>query len=286
MNDTFKHQFKKSKNILIVCEHNSFKKKIFADLPALTNLNYLIIYYKNRKISQLNIKLLFKIFSYFFKSNSLVISEYFNFIPRLIAIITRSHSLSVIYGVLTKNNFNIQSKYPFTFIKPLFADTFYVVNREYTSDILKSNMPKSLIKLFKINRNIKGKISNYCLWVSQCWEEDKNYSIEKFQKELILKISKISNLIVVMHPRENSDKYKNFNFEIILNINSVFELIKERGLPKYVFGLSSSALLELKDYNLNVFRFENSIVREFNANNLDLHSISLLNKNKIDQLFK
>ena len=151
MNDTFKHQFKKSKNILIVCEHNSFKQKIFADLPAITNLNYLIIYYKNRKISQLNIKLLFKIFSYFFKSNSLVISEYFNFIPRLIAIITRSHSLSVIYGVLTKNNFNIQSKYPFTFIKPLFADTFYVVNREYTSDILKSNMPKSFIKLFKIN---------------------------------------------------------------------------------------------------------------------------------------
>lgn len=287
MNEIFLKEFNKVQRILIICEHESFRKKLFEDIPSILDKNHFVIFYRKRKITNWNFSIYLNLISTAFSKKTIVVSEYFNLIPRLISFITFSESMSILYGVLTKNNFkkkNIKLSPLFT---SLYANHFYVVNRIETLQLVKKHFPHSRTTFIDLQRKVENsELGNYCLWISQCWEEDNLNEIESFQKLLINKLSNLTELIIVKHPRDHNNKYCDLRNATLTQINSIFDFVEKNGLPKYTFGFSSSALLELKDYNFRVLRFEDKNVSKFNSNNKDIGSIKLINANQIETLFR
>ena len=265
---------------IVISEHKSFEEKFQNDFILNKKSTVVFLNYSSKKIRINSWKDFFIILKYFFEK-TIVISEYYNFVPRLVSIFSNSFSLSIIYGVLTENNFNISYSFRLKFLKklltPLYADQFIIVNRQYSYELLKKYFFKQTIDFININRKFKNTFidsKNYCLWISQCWEEDGHFEIEKFQKECISKIIAFHDLIIVKHPREKNNKYLN---QVVLDsLNNAVQYCELNGSPKYVYGISSSALLEFKDYDMKVFKFENSFVRDFNSNNVDLMEIKTL----------
>jgi hypothetical protein len=139
---SLKKIYPKTRVYIIVCEHNSFKEKIEQDFNISEINNLIWIYYSGNGLKNMNLKKTFLLFLAFF-SKSTVVSEYFNFIPRLISILTLSKSISVIYGVLTSNNFkNTKKNHSFFFSRlthKLYADYFLIINRKQTHQLIRSN---------------------------------------------------------------------------------------------------------------------------------------------------
>lgn len=283
---TLDNYFKDVKLYIVVSEHKSFEEKFKNDFKVNENSIFVFLKYSGKKISLNNYNDFFIILKHLFKK-SIVISEYYNFLPRIISVFSNSFSLSIIYGVLTENNFknfyNFRLKFFQKLLTPLFADQFIIVNRKYSYELIKKYFFKQTVDLVNMNREFKKNIKhskNYCLWISQCWEEDRHFEIEKFQKECITKIGFLHDLIIVKHPRDKVDKY--LNQKSVDSLNNAVKYCESNGYPKHVFGISSSALLEFKDYGVNVFKFENSFVRDFNSSNVDLLEINTLTFLELD----
>lgn len=287
MNDIFKKDFNKVQRIVIVCEHESFRKKLIEDIPSILDKNHCVIFYKNRQVTNLSFSTFLNLLLTAFSRNTIVVSEYFNLIPRIVSLVTFSESISIIYGILTKNNFkkkNIKSSPLFT---SLYANRFYIINRVETFELIKKHFLHSKSTFIDIPRKIKNcETANYCLWISQCWEEDGQNEIESFQRLLINNLSNFTELIVVKHPRDHIKKYNHIPNKTLMQINSIFDYVENKGRPMYTFGFSSSALLELYDYNFNVLRFEDENISMFNSNNKDIKRIPLIKSNHLEALFK
>lgn len=287
INDIFKKDFNKVQRIVIVCEHESFRKKLIEDIPSILDINHCVIFYKNRKVTNLSFSTLLNLVLTAFSKNTIVVSEYFNLIPRIVSLVTFSESISIIYGVLTKNNFKKKSIIPSPLFTSLYAHHFYIINRVETFELVKKHFLYSKSTFIDIHRKIKNyETANYCLWISQCWEEDGQNEIESFQKLLINKLSNITELIIVKHPRDHINKYNHIPNKTLMQMNSIFDYVENKGKPMYTFGFSSSALLELYDYNFNVLRFEDDNISMFNSNNKDIERIEVINTDQIEALFK
>lgn len=278
--------FPKTKVYIIVCEHNSFKKKIEQDFNISEINNLIWIYYRGNSLKKMSLKKTVLLFLTFF-SKSTVVSEYFNFIPRVISLLTLSKSISIIYGVLTENNFKKKNKFNiFLFSRlthKLYADHFLIINRKQTHELIRANFKNKRIDYIEINRTLKaGKNkSQYCLWISQCWREDGHHHIEKFQQKCIARLNRFFKVVIVCHPRDSKAKYGTFQNKKLFSLNNAIEFCKTNAPPNYVFGLASSALLEFKDYGQKVIRFKNKYVESFVSNNFEIEEIKSIDLNDI-----
>ncbi len=117
------------------------------------------------------------------------------------------------------------------------------------------------------------------MWISQCWEEIGYHEIERIQRICKSKLEARTELLIVQHPRDAEGKYGDTeSSSIITCLSGVFDYIKKHGPPSMIYGLTSSALLELKDYNLNVTRVTSEIIEaisNFNKDLLKLNSIHI-----------
>jgi len=274
--------------IIVLSEHESFEKKIKSDFSFNRNCEVIYARYTGKKIVSSSIFYLVKRACF---KKSLVISEYFNFIPRFLSLITFSKSISIVYGVVTERNFRNFRNYKLSFLNKflnsLYADIFIVVNRKYSFELFRKYFKNQKIYLKNFDRKFSNqKINNnYCMWISQCWKEDGNLKIEDLQIKAIRNLNLHCDLKIVMHPRDTSFKYKNYENDIIYSLNNAIDYCELNGFPKYVFGIASSALLEFTDYNCNVIRFENSESIDFSKRNIELKSLKVISFSEIKNLF-
>lgn len=247
-------------NFLVICEHDSFKRKILRDLGETKKLQ--IFDYNGRKAKFSFLKIFFK----YRLKKTVVISEYFNLIPRITSLVTNSESISVIYGIISKKKLRpLRSKIWLlnTIFHPLYAKKYIVINRINTFNTISKNFFNSQVDFVKLDRKIKNtKTGNYALWISQCWEEDNLHALESFQQKCISELNQKISLIVVSHPRDDTKKYINFK-KTLQSLEETMGFMELNGKPKTVFGIASSALLELWDYKLNVIRLENEQSKYF-----------------------
>ena len=287
---SLKKFYPKTRVYIIVCEHNSFKKKIEQDFNVSELNNLIWIYYSGNGLQNMNLKKTFLLFFAFF-SKSIVVSEYFNFIPRLISILTLSKSISVIYGVLTSNNFkNTKKNHSFLSSRlthKLYADHFLIINRKQTHQLIKSNFKSKRVDFIEIKRTLKTvkNKSQYCLWISQCWGEDGHKQIEKLQQKCIARLNLFFEVVVVCHPRDSKTKYETLQNKKLYSLNNAIEFCKNNAPPNYVFGIASSALLEFKDYGQKVLRFRNKEVDSFVSNNFEIDEIKSIDLEAVKSNF-
>ena len=271
---------KKNKNVILVCEDQVFHDKVNKDF----NLNVLAtVYYEKRCIKSVKFNS-----SIFFKT-TYVVTEYANFIPRFIAIITFSKIHSILYGFLNKKNF-IKKPSRFRFFNLLFyglySDKFFVVNRRGTFKTLQSFFePKQLefVKLKRPQLTTKHTNKKCIVWISQCWGEIGKHDIEKRQQCILKYINNNANLIVVAHPRDKINKYEHYNY-----LNTLIDFKNytiKNGMPSLVLGFSSSALLELKELNYNVKIFNEPYVEKVIENDLEFSSMDRVDFKNIINFF-
>lgn len=262
-------QFKISK-IIIVLEHNSFKEKLLEDFELPKNIE--IITYNGRS---LNFSF-FKLFKMFFFTKTLVVSEYYNLIPRIVTIITNSRSISILYGITNESKVKFPKPYLRLINKvfcPFYADSFLIINRMSTKKVFEKKFGTTKVKFLKLKRNKFLKTNEiYSIWISQCWIEDRLDEIEIFQKSCINKISSFTNLVIVKHPRDKASKYDNSNL-VLDNMSEATKFFKVKGEPINVFGIASSALLELNDHGFNVIRLENKFTKQYTHDLVEIRAL-------------
>lgn len=273
----------KNKNVILVCEDQVFHNKAITDF----NLNVLAtVFYKKRRIK--SVKFYSSIFFIFFKT-TLVVTEYSNFIPRLIAIITFSEINSIIYGFLSEKNF-IKKLSRFRFLNLLFyglySDKFFVINRIGTFKILQEFFESKQLEFLEFKRpQLTTKhFNNKCIvWISQCWGEIGKHEIENRQQRILNYINSNTNLIVVAHPRDKINKYEGYNY-----LNTLIDLKNhtiKNGMPTLVLGFTSSALLELNDLNYNVKIISDPTTEKLIEKNLEFSSLDRVNFKMISNFF-
>lgn len=271
------------KNTILVYEDQVFYDKINKDF----NLNVLAtVFYEKRRIK--SVKFNSSIFFIFFKT-TFVVTEYANFIPRLITIITFSEIHSVLYGFLNKEKF-IKKLSRFRFLNLLFyglySDRFFVVNRTGTFKTLQAFFePKQLefVELKRPQLTTKHTNDKLIVWISQCWGEIGNYEIENRQQSILNYINSKTNLLVVTHPRDKINKYQGYNY-----LNTLIDFKKytiKNGMPSLVLGFSSSSLLELKELNYNVKIFSEPHVEKIIQNDLEFSSLDRVNFKNLNIFF-
>lgn len=272
-----------NKNVILVCEDQLFYDKIKKDF----NLNVMAtVFYEKRRI--VSVKFNSSIFFILFKT-TFVVTEYANFIPRLITIITFSEIHSILYGFLNKKNF-IKKLSRFRFLNLLFyglySDKFIVVNRIGTFKTLQAFFEPNQLEFLEFKRpQLTTKhINNKCIvWISQCWGEIGKHEIENKQQSILNYINNNTNLIVVAHPRDKINKYERYNY-----LNTLIDFKNhtiKNGMPTLVLGFSSSALLELKELNYNVKIFNEPSVEKVIENDLEFSSLDRVNFKNINNFF-
>lgn len=265
---------------IIVCENDVFYDKLSQDF-GLSN-KHLRLDYQKRCLSGPWLSVLW----YCFFKNSLVITEYGNFIPRLIALLSRSQLVSVIYGVVATNKL-VKHK-PFRtrnlLSTSLYADHYYVVRRRGTFKSLRLAHGSSKVS-FISGKDIKldcTRTVDTIIWISQCWHEDGFHEIESFQQNCINTLSEKFSLELVRHPRDIKGKYSG-KYEQYDGILSFVDSIEKMGCPRLIIGIASSAMLELQDLGLNVVRVQNTDTARWASGLDDLCTIPVVN---IDDLFE
>ena len=264
--------------IIIVLEHNAFKEKLLMDFELPDNVE--IISYSGRTYNFFFFKLFYK----FFFTKTLIIGEYYNLIPRIVTLITNSRSISILYGIT--NELKVKSpKFYLRLINklfcPFYADSFLIINRISTKKIFEKKFGTTKVNFLKLKRNNFSKANEiYSIWISQCWIEDGLNEIEIFQKSCINKLSSLTNLVIVKHPRDKVSKYNNSNL-VLDNMSEATRYFKAKGQPANVFGIASSALLELHDCGLNVIRVENKSTRQFVDGIIEIEALQSITKNQI-----
>ena len=263
--------------IILVVEDESFYKKTRKDFDLKPNI---LIKYRKRKI--LDIKFYGLSFKALFQKR-ILISEYFNAIPRLIGFITFSTTLSIIYGVLNHDNFKKQGFWFKKLLNPLYANKYLVVNRVATFKTLNTIHPGK-VDLIYIERQklVNKKSKNFIVWISQCWMEFGRQDIELLQQQCIDKLRIKNDLYIVLHPRDTLLKYTSYKAsKKVNNISGLLELINQIGYPDKIYGMTSSALLELKDYNLEVVRIKNQLLADIVDQNQELLKLDAIDKDDI-----
>lgn len=270
----------KVKNVILVCEDQVFYNKVNNDF----NLNVLAtVFYKKKCIKSIKLNP-----NIFFK-NTIVVTEYANFVPRLITILTFSKIYSILYGFINKKNF-IKKPSSFRILNLIFyglySDKFFVVNRIGTFKTLQSFFEPKQLEFIELKRSqlTTKHINNKCIvWISQCWGEIGKHKIEKRQQSIINYINNYANLIVVAHPRDKIKKYEHYNY-----LNTLIDFKNytiKNGMPNLVLGFSSSALLELKELNYNVKIFNDHYVEKVIENDLEFSSLDRVDYNNINDFF-
>ena len=271
MENIYDYINKKDSFIILVIEDDSFHLKIKKDFNLKPNI---LIKYSKRKI----LKIYFYEFSYkVLFQKRILISEYFNAIPRIIGFLTIATTLSIIYGSLSYDNFKKRRSWIKKLLIPLYADNYLVVNRKATFETLNAIYPKK-VNFISIERQkpVIKKSNKFNVWISQAWAEIGREDIELFQQQCINRLQRKNDLYIVLHPRDTSSKYTCFeDSRKINNISGLMELIEKVGYPKKIYGLTSSVLLELRDYNIEATRIEHELLNTVNKNQelLNLKSI-------------
>ena len=270
------------KNVILVCEDKSFLSKINDDF----NLNIVLtIIYEKRKITSL--KFSRNIFFIFFRKTTLI-TEYPNLVPRLISLITFSKINAIIYGFLNSKNFK-KKLYKVRFLNliyiSLYADYYYIINREGTFNTLKSIFGIKRVKLIKLTRPklfLADKKNNDIIWISQCWGEIGELGMEEKQQKCINYFHFTQKLIIVSHPRDKTEKYKSFNY--IDSILDFKKYILNNGAPKLVLGFTSSALLEINEMGVNVKRITDCEIEKIILEEVEFQSIDKLEIRNIENI--
>ena len=269
----------KIKHIILIHEQQAFKDKLLTDFDLPSDI--LSIRYSKKRVETSS---LCKAFKLRFKK-TLVIAEYFNYIPRILTLLTSSIGLCVLYGVLPENKLN-KPKSKFRLVNlvfcPFYSDYFIVINRNQTYNKFKNAFVDKKISFINVKRKEldKSKVS-YSVWISQCFAEDGLYDVEKFQNWCISLISKKNNLIVIKHPRDAEEKHKNSR-KVLASLSEGLKYFEKNGKPETIYGISSSALLELYDYGCNVVRIENEIFNYWGHNEDFLGIKSITEKDLIN----
>ena len=271
-------RYTKDRLVIVVAEDIQYIQKLEADFEV--SIDLLIIYTGRRIVSLKNNSV--SIFSLLNKPK-VVVSEYFNAVPRFFGILFGANTLSIVYGVLNISNFQKRRSFLRKLREPLYADNYLVINRRATFNALES-VHNENVKFVPILRNIGEVIpkENYSLWISQCWEEIGYNEIEVIQRECKSKLEARSKLLIVRHPRDADEKYSDVDSNLVIQcLSGVFDYVKLHGPPSMIYGFTSSALLELADYNLNVTRITSDVVEVISDSNQDLLK---LNSVHIDEL--
>ena len=152
---------------------------------------------------------------------------------------------------MNENNFD--KKTNSRLLSKLYADKYFIINNKDVFRIVNKIQPKKTFYL-EFNRKFNTKvISDYIVVIGQSLLENNLINEHASLVSHINILKKKNKVIFVKHPRQKL--LNNINCDVFLDgYNKLIEYIEKNGKPKLVIAVSSSLLIELKQFNLNCKR--------------------------------
>lgn len=233
--------------------------------------NFIMVFYRGRRITGVsfsNVDNIYKlILSFFSRERPVLVCEYANLIPRLLAFITmskiHSHYFGYVYAEEIKPALEVKYRFLGRLITPLFADVFFIYGKHNPMHKLRYLFDQNKIPFYVKSRHVKilppvNLTNPFFAIIGQPTAELGRPHLLGVYESMInyLKAeAPAAKLIYVWHPREERSKQYS---DIDLYLNSSQELFKYmeyQGKPLAAFAIDSSFIHELKEFDITSHNF-------------------------------
>ena len=233
--------------------------------------NYITVFYVGRRITDISFSgvsnwLLF-VLTLFNKERPIVVCEYANLVPRVIATLTGSRIHSHYFGHVYEGEIqpaleakkNLFSK----LITPLYADEFYIYGESNPMLTLENKFIENSVKFFRRTKKFiefpPMKIDcPYVIVVGQPIFELGRAHLASCYQEAIFHVSHMNStfeIIYVRHPRETRKEHYKKVGKYLEGSKELMDYMLHNGRPVFAFAFDSSLIYELRDVGVHSHNF-------------------------------